>query len=108
LKLHLQSTDYGNFLADEAGQLTVSIIQDKLLQKFIEQFESMRSQVVDPAATFFDYITYVVPPYPPHSLACACRGLSRTVARYDTCPASFPSAPGMAAVHWSSGSLVRF
>lgn len=59
LKLHLQGTDYGNFLADEAGQLTVSIIQDKLLQKFIEQFESMRSQVVEPAASFFEYMTYV-------------------------------------------------
>eukprot|EP00124_Ichthyophonus_hoferi_P000755 Ihof_evm15s30 gene=Ihof_evmTU15s30 len=58
LKLHLQSTDYSNFLANEAGPLSVSLISDKLQGKFVELFESLRSQVVNPAATFFDYITF--------------------------------------------------
>lgn len=60
LKLHLQGTDYGNFLADEAGTLSVTIIQDKLLQKFVEMFETMRTQLFEPANTFFDYMTYVL------------------------------------------------
>ncbi|OBS71422.1 hypothetical protein A6R68_00058 [Neotoma lepida] len=43
LKLHLQSTDYSNFLANEASPLTVSVIDDKLKEKMVVEFRHMRS-----------------------------------------------------------------
>jgi len=58
LKLHLQSTDYGNFLANEAGPLTVAIIDEKLREKLVIEFEHLRNQAVEPLATFMDFITY--------------------------------------------------
>ncbi|XP_075527370.1 V-type proton ATPase subunit VhaAC39-1 isoform X2 [Dermacentor variabilis] len=58
LKLHLQSTDYGNFLANEASPLTVSVIDDKLREKLVVEFRHMRNHAVEPLATFLDYITY--------------------------------------------------
>lgn len=58
LKLHLQSTDYGNFLANEASPLTVSVIDDKLREKLVIEFSHMRNHAVEPLATFLDYITY--------------------------------------------------
>ncbi|KAG7242743.1 hypothetical protein INR49_020118 [Caranx melampygus] len=44
LKLHLQSTDYGSFLANEASPLTVSVIDDKLKEKMVVEFRHMRNQ----------------------------------------------------------------
>jgi len=58
LKLHLQSTDYGNFLASEASPLQVSVIDDKLREKLVVEFQHMRNHAVEPVATFMDYITY--------------------------------------------------
>lgn len=58
LKLHLQSTDYGNFLANEASPLTVSVIDDKLKEKLVVEFQHLRNQALEPLATFMDYITY--------------------------------------------------
>lgn len=58
LKLHLQSTDYGNFLANEASPLNVSVIDDKLREKLVVEFRHMRNHAVEPLATFLDYITY--------------------------------------------------
>lgn len=58
LKLHLQSTDYGNFLANEASPLQVSVIDDKLREKLVIEFQHMRNHAVEPLATFMDYITY--------------------------------------------------
>ena len=58
LKLHLQSTDYGNFLANEASPLQVSVIDDKLRDKLVAEFQHMRNHAVEPLATFLDYITY--------------------------------------------------
>ncbi|XP_057291233.1 V-type proton ATPase subunit d 1-like [Hydractinia symbiolongicarpus] len=58
LKLHLQSTDYGNFLANEAGPLTVSVIDEKLREKLVVEFNHLRNQAVEPLATFMDFITY--------------------------------------------------
>ena len=43
LKLHLQSTDYGNFLANEASPLTVSVIDDRLKEKMVVEFRHMRN-----------------------------------------------------------------
>ena len=57
LKLHLQSTDYGNFLANEASPLAVSVIDDKLKEKMVVEFQHIRNQAVPPLSTFLDYIT---------------------------------------------------
>ncbi|XP_071958700.1 V-type proton ATPase subunit d 1-like [Antedon mediterranea] len=58
LKLHLQSTDYGNFLANEPSPLNVSVIDDKLKEKLVIEFQHIRNQAVAPLSTFLDYITY--------------------------------------------------
>ncbi|OWF48163.1 V-type proton ATPase subunit d-like [Mizuhopecten yessoensis] len=58
LKLHLQSTDYGNFLANEPSPLTVSVIDDKLKEKLVIEFQHLRNHCLEPLATFLDYITY--------------------------------------------------
>lgn len=56
LKLHLQSTDYGNFLANEPSPLTVSVIDDKLREKLVVEVEHMRIHALQPLAGFLDYI----------------------------------------------------
>ncbi|KAL4648445.1 V-type proton ATPase subunit d 2-like [Arapaima gigas] len=58
LKLHLQSTDYGNFLATENEDLTVSRIDDKMKEKLLTEFRCLRSHSLPPLSTFLDYITY--------------------------------------------------
>ncbi|XP_035680141.1 V-type proton ATPase subunit d-like [Branchiostoma floridae] len=58
LKLHLASTDYGNFLANEPSPLTVNVIDDKLKEKMVIEFQHMRNQSVEPLCTFMDFITY--------------------------------------------------
>ncbi|VDP10539.1 unnamed protein product [Soboliphyme baturini] len=58
LKLHLQSTDYGNFLANEAGPVTVSVIEEKLRDKLVVEFQHFRNNSIKPLSTFLDYITY--------------------------------------------------
>lgn len=58
LKLHLQSTDYGNFLANEPSPLAVSTIDDKLKEKMVIEFTHLRNQSFEPLSTFLDYITY--------------------------------------------------
>lgn len=58
LKLHLQSTDYGNFLANEPLPLSVSVIEDKLREKLVAEFLHIRNQACEPLTTFLDYITY--------------------------------------------------
>ncbi|XP_056378251.1 V-type proton ATPase subunit d 2 [Hyla sarda] len=58
LKLHLQSTDYGHFLANETGQLTVSTVDGKLKEKLMTEFQYFRNHAFEPLATFLDFITY--------------------------------------------------
>ncbi|VDL18647.1 unnamed protein product [Hymenolepis diminuta] len=58
LKLHLQDTDYGNFLANEPGPLTVGIIEEKMREKLVSEFRYMRNQAYKPLSLFLDYITY--------------------------------------------------
>lgn len=58
IKLHLQSTDYGNFLANEASPLTVQVIDDKLREKMVIEFQHLRNHSLTPLSTFLDYITY--------------------------------------------------
>lgn len=58
LKLHLQGTDYGNFLSNDPSPLTVSIIDDRLREKLVAEFQYVRNHAYEPLATFLDYITY--------------------------------------------------
>ena len=58
IKMNLSETDYDNFLSDEAGEITPALIQEKALSKMVQEFEFLRSQAVEPLATFLDYITY--------------------------------------------------
>lgn len=58
LKLHLQGTDYGQFLANEPSPLSVSVIDDKLREKLVIEFQHMRNHAVEPLSTFLDFITY--------------------------------------------------
>ncbi|XP_006859297.1 PREDICTED: V-type proton ATPase subunit d 2 [Chrysochloris asiatica] len=57
LKVHLQTTDYGNFLADHTGPLTVSIIDTKMRKKLCREFEYFRNHSLEPLSTFFTYMT---------------------------------------------------
>lgn len=58
LKLHLQSTDYGNFLQNEPSPLNVSVIDDKLKEKLVIEFQHIRNQSVQPLSKFLDFVTY--------------------------------------------------
>ncbi|CAJ0946428.1 unnamed protein product, partial [Mesorhabditis belari] len=58
LKLHVQSTDYGNFLANEPGAITVQVIDERLKEKLVTEFTHLRNNALEPLATFLDYITY--------------------------------------------------
>lgn len=58
LKLHLQDTDYGDFLANEPSPLVVATIEERIRDKFVREFQHLRNQAVEPLSTFLDYITY--------------------------------------------------
>uniref|UniRef100_A0A182Y8K4 V-type proton ATPase subunit n=1 Tax=Anopheles stephensi TaxID=30069 RepID=A0A182Y8K4_ANOST len=58
LKLQLQSTDYGPFLANETSPLTVSIIDERLRETLLIEFRHLRNQAVQPLAEFLDFISY--------------------------------------------------
>lgn len=57
LRLHLQSTDYGNFLANEPSPLSVNVIDDRLREKLVQEFQHLRNVSYEPLSTFLDYIT---------------------------------------------------
>ncbi|CAK5031650.1 unnamed protein product [Meloidogyne enterolobii] len=58
LKLHIQSTDYGNFLANEPGSITVQVIDERLKEKLVAEFNHLRNNALEPLSTFLDFITY--------------------------------------------------
>uniref|UniRef100_A0A915CQF0 V-type proton ATPase subunit n=1 Tax=Ditylenchus dipsaci TaxID=166011 RepID=A0A915CQF0_9BILA len=58
LKLHIQSTDYGNFLANEPGNITVQVIDERLKEKLVTEFTHLRNNSLEPLSSFLDYITY--------------------------------------------------
>jgi V-type H+-transporting ATPase subunit d len=62
LKIHLATTDYGNFLSNEPSPIPVSVIDEKLKQKISEEFFHIRRQTVQPLSKFLDFITYVFIP----------------------------------------------
>lgn len=59
-RTQLSATDYGNFLSNEPLPISTSTIADKATQILVDQFNYLRSNAVEPLATFLDYITYVV------------------------------------------------
>eukprot|EP00303_Exanthemachrysis_gayraliae_P007211 CAMPEP_0205998508 /NCGR_PEP_ID=MMETSP1464-20131121/289_1 /ASSEMBLY_ACC=CAM_ASM_001124 /TAXON_ID=119497 /ORGANISM="Exanthemachrysis gayraliae, Strain RCC1523" /LENGTH=388 /DNA_ID=CAMNT_0053371657 /DNA_START=64 /DNA_END=1227 /DNA_ORIENTATION=- len=58
MKLQLQSTDYGNFLASEPSPLSTTVLATKCTEKLVAEFNHLRAQAVEPLATFMEYITY--------------------------------------------------
>jgi len=58
LKVQLQATDYGNFLQNEPSPIPVSVIDEKLRNHLVVEFQHMRNQSVEPLSNFLDYITY--------------------------------------------------
>ncbi|EGD76285.1 proton ATPase accessory subunit [Salpingoeca rosetta] len=58
LKLHLATTQYGNFLSNEPSPLAVSTIDAKLKERMVSEFQHLRKQAVQPLAKFLDYISY--------------------------------------------------
>ncbi|KAG4305593.1 hypothetical protein PORY_001149 [Pneumocystis oryctolagi] len=57
LKMHLSSTEYGNFLSN-ISTLTTSIIARKATEKLAFEFQYIMSQAVYPLSKFMKYITY--------------------------------------------------
>ncbi|KAF0687303.1 Aste57867_20945 [Aphanomyces stellatus] len=67
IKLNLQETDYDQFLQDNSGAVTPSVIQVATTKKFVDEFVFLHSQAMEPLGEFMDFITYVChgrrPPY---------------------------------------------
>jgi len=58
MKLHLATTDYGDFLQNEPPPLHTTTIAEKCTEKLVAEFEYLRAHSVAPLTTFLDYITY--------------------------------------------------
>lgn len=58
LKIHLQTTAYGDFLDNEPSPLTAATIAYRATGKMVEEFEYLRSCAVEPLSSFLDYIRY--------------------------------------------------
>jgi len=56
-KLTLGDTDYAQSLSS-VSMLTPDIIQDKVWEKYVSEFQFIRDQAVGPLASFLDFITY--------------------------------------------------
>eukprot|EP00914_Ancora_sagittata_P026867 GHVO01052768.1.p1 GENE.GHVO01052768.1~~GHVO01052768.1.p1 ORF type:complete len:373 (-),score=60.66 GHVO01052768.1:64-1152(-) len=54
----LEETEYGSFLQDEPAPLAVTTIGNKARQKFVAEFQYIRSQANRPLGRFLDFITY--------------------------------------------------
>jgi len=58
MKLHLQGTDYGDFLESEPSPIHTTTLQERCTHKMVEQFQYLRTNAVKPLSMFLDYITY--------------------------------------------------
>jgi V-type H+-transporting ATPase subunit d len=58
MKMHLASTDYGNFLQNEPSPISTTTLAEKCTDKLVEEFNFLKNQAVEPMATFMEYITY--------------------------------------------------
>lgn len=57
MKMHLSSTEYGDFLQNESV-VTTAILNQRCLDKLVRNFTYLRAHAAEPLATFLDYITY--------------------------------------------------
>ncbi|XP_069847112.1 V-type proton ATPase subunit d 2 isoform X2 [Dipodomys merriami] len=57
LKIHLQTTAYGNFLANQTNPLTVSKIDTEMRKKLCQEFSYFRNHSLEPLSSFFTYMT---------------------------------------------------
>lgn len=48
-------------MANEAGPLTVQLIEERLRDKLVAEFKMLRNNAVEPFATFLDFMTYASP-----------------------------------------------
>lgn len=58
VKLHLSSTDYGPYLANEASPLHTTTIVERCTEKLVDDWNKMRANADEPLGTFMDYCTY--------------------------------------------------
>jgi len=58
MKMHLASTDYGDFLANEPSPLHTTTISENCTLRMVKEFNHLRAQAAEPLATFLDFITY--------------------------------------------------
>lgn len=57
IRLNLTETDYSDSIAD-AATLTPAMLQKAAIEKLVTEFKYLRTQAVEPLATFLDFITY--------------------------------------------------
>jgi len=60
--MHLSGTDYGSFLQsgiEGDADLTVAMIDEKIREKLLLEFNYIRNHCVAPLSTFLDYMTSV-------------------------------------------------
>ena len=55
-RMHLQGTDYGNFLANEPPNPSPAAVQDRATDLMVQEFEYLRGNAGDTLAQFLDYI----------------------------------------------------
>uniref|UniRef100_A0A2K5QTS9 V-type proton ATPase subunit n=1 Tax=Cebus imitator TaxID=2715852 RepID=A0A2K5QTS9_CEBIM len=56
LKIHLQTTDYGNSLANQTNPLTVSKIDTKMRKRLCGELEYFQNHSLEPLSTFLTYM----------------------------------------------------
>lgn len=57
VKLNMSETDYADAVAD-MSVMTPSVLQTAAINKLVTEFKYVRTQAVEPLATFLDFITY--------------------------------------------------
>jgi V-type H+-transporting ATPase subunit d len=58
MKMHLQTTSFGDFLQNEPSPLHTTTIAEKATLEMVEEFEYLRVNASQPLGSFLDYITY--------------------------------------------------
>lgn len=59
IRMHLQTTDYGNFLENEgANAVRISALHTAATDKMVKEFNYLRCHAVYPLSQFLDYITH--------------------------------------------------
>lgn len=58
LRMQLQATEYGNFMANLPGPLSTKQFQERCFNHLIDQFRYLQTVAVYPLSRFLDYVTY--------------------------------------------------